>query len=277
VLSDAARTARAALVADRELGGAEFGSALGDLVDDMLRSALADVVAGASPWAVLAMGSYARRELAPGSDLDVMLLHDGSRRGAPDADAAGALWYPLWDAGFTLGQSVRSLREAIALADDDLDALTALLDLRLVAGNPDLAVDLSQRVRNLAPRRRDRMVRALAAAADERFDRPGPVAEMLEPDLKNGAGGLRDLQAPGWAGWALPGDDGGRDPLDGRAWDAGIARLVDRGYLQPDDPVRLREARARLLDARVALHRVGSGRSDRLPLQDQDAVATLVG
>jgi [protein-PII] uridylyltransferase len=277
VLSDAARTARAALVADRELGGAAFGSALGDLVDDVLRSALAEVVAGPSPWAVLAMGSYARRELAPASDLDVMLLHDGSRRSAPSTDAAGALWYPLWDAGFTLGQSVRSVKEAISVADDDLDALTALLDLRLVGGNPELAADLSRRVRDLAPRRRDRMMRALAAAAVERFDRPGPVAEMLEPDLKNGAGGLRDLQAPGWAGWALPGEDGNRDPLDGRAWDVGIARLVDRGYLQPDDPVRLREARARLLDARVALHRVGSGRSDRLPLQDQDAVATMVG
>lgn len=277
MLSDAARTARAALVADRALGGAQFGCALGDLVDDVLRSALGDVVAGPSPWAVLAMGSYARRELAPGSDLDVMLLHDGSRRGTPSADAAGALWYPLWDAGFTLGQSVRSVREAMAIADDDLDALTALLDLRLVAGNPELASDLSVRVRDLAPRRRDRMVRALAAAAVERFERPGPVAEMLEPDLKNGAGGLRDLQAPGWVGWALAGDGAGRDPLDGRAWDTGIARLVDRGYLQPDDPVRLREARTRLLDARVALHRVGSGRSDRLPLQDQDAVATLVG
>ena len=114
MLSDAARTARAALVADRQLGGAQFGRALSDLIDDVLRSALADIVAGPSPWAVLGMGSYARRELAPGSDVDVMLLHDGSRRGAPSADAAGALWYPLWDAGFTLGQSVRSAKEAMA-------------------------------------------------------------------------------------------------------------------------------------------------------------------
>ena len=73
---------------------------------------------------------------------------------------------------------------------------------------------------------------------------------MLEPDLKNGGGGLRDVQAPGWAGWALPaGGATGADLLDGRAWDGGVDVLVARGYLQPDDPDRLRDARARLLDA----------------------------
>src|SRR5262249_28068563 len=64
---------------------------------------------------------------------------------------------------------------------------------------------------------------------------------------------------------------------DGHGWDGGVARLVAQGYLQPGDPERLGEARERFLDARVALQRVGGGRSDRLPLQDQDAVAVLVG
>lgn len=276
MLSDAARSARAELVVDRQLRGAAFGAALADLVDRILGDALAENP-GASSWAVLAMGSYARRELAPGSDVDVMLLHDGGRRGTPHADAAGALWYPLWDAGFTLGQSVRSVKEALAVADDDLDALTALLDLRLVHGDRELATELSRRVRDLAPRRRERVVGALATAASERFEQPGPIAEMLEPDLKNGAGGLRDLQAPGWAGWLLPGDDDDRDPLTGTGWQGGVARLVARGYLDAGDPGRLRDARTRFLDARVALHRVGSARSDRLPVQDQDAVAALVG
>jgi [protein-PII] uridylyltransferase len=278
VLSDAARTARAALVADRDRRGVDFGVALSQLVDRVVHDALAEHP-DASSWAVLAMGSYARRELAPGSDVDLMLLHAGGKRSAPSAEAAGALWYPLWDAGFTLGQSVRSVREALAVADDDLDALTALLDLRLVGGDDELAGELARRVRELAPRRRQRVIGALAAAAADRVARPGPIAEMLEPDLKLGAGGLRDLQAPAWAAWALPPgpDDDAPAPLDGRGWDHGVERLVARGYLQPEDPDRLRDARDRLLDARVALHRVGSGRSDRLPLQDQDAVAVLVG
>jgi [protein-PII] uridylyltransferase len=280
VLPDAARAARDALVDDHALRGAELGAALSDLVDDVVRDALASAARGAA-WAVLAMGSYARRELTPGSDVDVMLLHGGGRRAAPTNEEAGALWYPLWDAGFVLGQAVRSVKEALALADDDLDTLTALLDVRLVAGDRGLAAELTRGVRRLAPRRRDRVVDELASAARRRLEQPGPVAEMLEPDLKNGAGGLRDQQAPGWAGWTLPPAGGDGEPeaelLDGRGWAAGVARLVELGYLQADDPARLAAARDRLLDTRIALHRVTGGRSDRLALQDQDAVAKLVG
>src|SRR4051812_27194087 len=166
------------------------------MLDRVLRDALGTIDRGAG-WAVLALGSYARRELTPGSDVDVMLLHPGGRRATPSADDAGALWYPLWDAGFALGQSVRTVKEALAIADDDLDALTALLDVRIVAGDRDLAVELARRVRDLAPRRRNRVVDALASAAALRLEQPGPIAEMLEPDLKNGGGGLRDVQAPG--------------------------------------------------------------------------------
>ena len=207
-----------------------------------------------------------------------MLLHAGHRRSAPSADAAGALWYPLWDAGFVLGQSVRSVKEALAVADDDLDALTALLDVRLVAGDAALVDDLVGKVRRLAPRRRDRLVGALAAAAEEREARPGSIAEVLEPNLKSGAGGLRDVQTPGWVGWALPGrrrrappsPTAGRGTAAWRCWwPAGTCRrAIRRGCATP---------RRVLLDARVALHRVTGGRSDQLPLQDQDAVARLVG
>jgi [protein-PII] uridylyltransferase len=276
VLSEAVRRERAELVADHGLGGAAFGAALAELIDRVIDDALR-TTAGGRGWAVVALGSYARRELTPGSDVDVMLLHRGRRGREPSADDAGALWYPLWDAGFTLGQSVRTVKDALAVADDDLDALTALLDLRLVAGDRDLATDLGRRVRELAPRRRERVVDALAVAAAERLAHPGPIAEMLEPDLKQGGGGLRDVQAPGWAAWSLAPGSEPDDLLAGRGWDDGLALLVARGYLQPEDPDRLRDARSRLLDARVALHRVGSARSDRLPLQDQDAVAGLLG
>jgi [protein-PII] uridylyltransferase len=273
---DVLRGARAELVADHGRRGEAFGVALAEMLDGVVRDALGTV--DSSGWAVLALGSYARRELTPGSDVDVMLLHPGRRRGGPSPDEAGTLWYPLWDAGFTLGHSVRTVKEALAIADDDLDALTALLDVRLVAGDEDLAADLARRVRELAPRRRDRVLAALSGAAADRLVQPGPIAEMLEPDLKQGGGGLRDVQAPGWAAWTLP-PGGEREPdlLDGRGWDDGVELLVARGYLQPEDPDRLRDARSRFLDARVALHRVAGGRSDRLPLQDQDAVAELVG
>jgi [protein-PII] uridylyltransferase len=276
-VSRSLRDAREDLVARTDLGGLAFGAALAERVDDALVDAAAAL--DASPaWALVALGSYARRELCPGSDIDVMLLHAGGKRGGPSAEVAGTLWYPLWDAGFVLGQSVRTVKEALAVADDDLDAMTALLDLRLVAGDAALLADLGSKVQRLAPRRRGRLVGELAAAAAERLERPGPIAEMLEPNLKTGAGGLRDLQAPGWAGWALPAAETvpGR-PAPTGGWDGGVELLVARGYLQPGDPERLRHARTLLLTARVALHRVTGGTSDQLPLQEQDAVAHLVG
>src|SRR6187399_430795 len=99
------RAARDRLVDDDTLGGAAFGRALAELVDAALVEA-AVALPVSSPWALVALGSYARRELCPGSDIDVMLLHAGGRRSPSLVDAAGRLWYPLWDAGFVLGHSV---------------------------------------------------------------------------------------------------------------------------------------------------------------------------
>lgn len=238
-----------------------FGTALAALVDDALLASASALPA--EPWAIVALGSYARRELCPGSDVDVMLLHGGGRRGTA-ADAAGNLWYPLWDAGFVLGQSVRTVKEALTVADDDLDALTALLDVRVVVGDTALVDDLTTQVHRLAHKRRDRVITALAGASALRQVRPGPVAEMLEPNLKDGGGGLRDLHALDWAGWVVASTPGG------------TAALVAQGHLHDRDRVRLAAANDALLDARVALHRVNRGKSDQLLLQDQDAVAALV-
>jgi [protein-PII] uridylyltransferase len=191
----------------------------------------------------------------------VILVHDGRDDIAAVTDR---LWYPLWDAGFVLGHATRTKKEAVALADRDLDALTALLDARLVAGDDNLFADLVARIRDLAQRRRGRLVRDLRSAVESRREKFGLVSEMLEPNLKDGGGGLRDLQSLAWAGWTV-GEPGGLDAL------------VARGYLRPGDPERLAAARARLLDVRVALHRVTGSRSDALTLQEQDAVAGETG
>lgn len=256
------RTERERVVADTRLRGVAFGQALSDLCD----AALSETAAGLTfkgRWAVLVLGSYARRELCPGSDLDITLVHSGGVRGRDAESAARTLWYPFWDAGFALGQATRTPKEALQLAEKDLDALTALLDVRIVAGDRDFAFEVRDKARALAAKRRDRVVQGLASAADARYDRPGPVAEMVEPNIKDGAGGLRDVQALSWAGWAV-------SPL------GGLTGLIDAGVLAPDDVDELVRANARLLDARVALHRVTGGRSDQLTLQEQDAVARML-
>ena len=192
--ADRLREARARLHADLSLRGTAFGAALSGALDQSVRDVAVGLTLGTA-FAVVALGSYARNELCPGSDVDVMLVHDGRAKGEAVAAAAETLWYPLWDAGFVLGHAVRTPKEALALAATDLDALTVLLDLRVVAGDEAIAVDLRERARRLAEKRRGPVVEALSGAAGLREERPGPVAEMLAPNLKEGAGGLRDVQA----------------------------------------------------------------------------------
>jgi [protein-PII] uridylyltransferase len=259
------RAERAQLLDDESLQGRAFGRALASVLDSVLTT-LATRFGETANVALVALGSYGRGELCPGSDVDVLLLHTGrGRRGVGDVRAlAEQVWYPLWDAGFVTGHGARTVRESISLADDDLDALTTLLEARHVVGNEALTAELVERGRQLARKRQARVLKRLAEDSELRRLRPGPVAEMLEPDLKEGAGGLRDVQSLEWAGWTFGAPGGG-------------AALVERGYLSPDDRARLFSGRERLLEARVALQRVTGSRADRLALQEQDAVAASLG
>ena len=263
MITESLRDARAALLADTSVQGGAFGAALAEALDTNLRK-LFEELGPRVPSALAALGSYGRGELCPGSDIDVLLLHDARGRKRNDVSPlAEQLWYPLWDAGFVTGHGTRTVKESIALADEDLDTLTAFLDARLVVGDDRLVDELVAKARDLARRRAPRVLEQLADAADRRRVKPGPVAEVLEPDLKDGAGGLRDIQALGWAAYTLGAD--------------GVPGLVERGFLAAPDLARLLAARDRLLEVRVALQRVTGGRSDRLLLQEQDAVAAALG
>jgi [protein-PII] uridylyltransferase len=259
------REGRDALTRDSARRGRDFGRALADLLDEELAIAFGDGIREADV-ALVALGSYARRELCPGSDVDVLLVHDakGRRKIAAVRTLTERLWYLLWDAGFVTGHGTRTVKESLALADDDLDALTALLDVRHLVGAPRLSVQLETKARELVFRRRARALRQLGDAAEVRRVRPGPIAELLEPDLKEGAGGLRDVHSLEWAGWALgaPG---------------GTGTLVANGYLTDDDLARIAAGRELLLDIRVALQRTTGAHSDRLALQEQDTVAAELG
>jgi [protein-PII] uridylyltransferase len=257
------RAARAALIEDVQLRGGAFGIALAGALDAALAEEFA-AGAGKLRVALVALGSYARRDLCPGSDVDVLLLHDVKNRQRDTVrELAERCWYPLWDAGFVTGHGLRTVKESIALADSDLDALTAFLDARPIAGDASLTAELVARGRELAVRRGTRVLEQLADAAELRRLRPGLVSEMLEPDVKEGGGGLRDLHALAWAGHALGAD--------------GLAGLEARGFVSGADAARLGDAWARLLDVRVGLHRATGGRTDRLALQEQPAVADLLG
>ncbi len=197
----------------------------------------------------MAVGGAGRREPAAGSDLDLVLVHDGR----PDVAAlADAVWYPVWDAGVALDHSVRTLPEAAAVARDDLKAALGLLDARHVAGDPEVTAELVSATRASWRAGAAKRLPELRAAGEERARASGEVAFLLEPDLKEARGGLRDVHA-----------------LQALA----VAQVADA----PGEAVRA--GYALLLDVRGELHRRTTSRkgNDRLLLQEQDAVAARLG
>lgn len=245
------RMDRDELLADGTLKGAAWCRAYSDLVDTWLAKLLQNAVGSVAAHgiALVATGGYGRAELSPQSDLDVMLLHNGRDDIGAIADR---VWYPIWDTGVKLGHSVRTVRTAVALAGDDLDTATALLTVRHLAGDTALTGDLSQAARELWRKQAKWWLTQLGRRVDERHEIAGEVAFLLEPDLKEGRGGLRDVHSLRWAEAA------------------GVA-LFD------EDVASVTEAYSTLLDARVELHRRTGRPSNQLVLQEQDAVAAALG
>jgi [protein-PII] uridylyltransferase len=222
---------------------AELRTALTDLADRWLGDALGD----ASDVALVAVGGYGRGALAPGSDLDVVLLHAGR---ADVKELAEQIWYPIWDSGIKLDHSVRSVDEAVSVAREDLKAMLGLIDVRHVAGDEELSSSLRTQVLTAWRRDARRRLPEVRAAVHERAEKYGELAFLLEPDLKESRGGLRDVHAMQAAA---------------AAW------IVDA----PSDAVK--HATARLMDVRGEVHRCSSRSGDRLVLQEQSAVASSLG
>ncbi|MEU6991321.1 [protein-PII] uridylyltransferase [Streptomyces sp. NPDC046465] len=246
--------ARLRLLHEESRSGPPRRSALADLTDDWLAGLFR---AGSSPAdsvprgaALVAVGGYGRGELSPRSDLDLLLLHDGNAEGREVAALADRLWYPVWDLGLALDHSVRTPAEARRTAHEDLKVHLGLLDARHVAGDPGLTAALRTSVladwRNQAVKR----LPELRELCDERAERQGELSYLLEPDLKEARGGLRDATA---------------------------LRAVAASWLADAPREGLADARRHLLDVRDALHLSTGRATDRLALQEQDQVAAELG
>jgi len=186
----------------------------------------------------------------PGSDLDVMLVHNGRHSTKEMAAIADAVWYPVWDSGYGLDHSVRTVKEALSIAEADLKTALGLLDGRFVAGDETLAADLVDKAMVQWQRYGRRRIEALASTVEKRHLRFGEVAFLLEPDLKEGRGGLRDIQALRAGALISPVVDG-TDPA-----------LMAAGDV--------------LLTVRIELQRTKVKEQNLLLLQDQDAVAAAL-
>jgi [protein-PII] uridylyltransferase len=241
--------ARAALLGgssrQRQLTAPALRAALADLYELWLSSRCAAVGIGCGS-ALVAVGALGRREVVPYSDLDLVLLHDGKRDVAQLADS---LWYPLWDARVELDHSVRTVGQAVQVATTDLRAALGLLDARLIAGDEDLFIAMDTAVRRAWRSGIRGRLDELVESARQRWASSGDIAHRVEPDLKNGHGGLRDVQL-----------------LDALA----TGQLVDRAGSE------VREARELLLDVRTEVHRLAGRARDVLHAQEADDVAALL-
>ncbi|MFJ6747546.1 [protein-PII] uridylyltransferase [Streptomyces sp. NPDC091266] len=232
--------------------GTDRRAALARLTDDWLAGLMTEAATAADvPGAALvAVGGYGRGELSPRSDLDLLLLHDGSADRGAVAALADRLWYPVWDLGLDLDHSVRTPAEARKASHDDLKVQLGLLDARHIGG--DAALTAALRTAAYADWRAGATKRLpeLHDLCQERAERQGELQYLLEPDLKEARGGLRDATA---------------------------LRAIAASWLADAPRGGLEAARTRLLDTRDALHLVTGRATDRLSLQEQDQVAEALG
>ncbi|MEV4352554.1 [protein-PII] uridylyltransferase [Actinoplanes sp. NPDC049596] len=195
---------------------------------------------------LVAVGGLGRRDCAPYSDLDLVLLHNGA---AGIDRIAASLWYPIWDARLGLDHSVRTLPEALSVAHDDVKVSLGLLDARHVAGDAGLSAELVAAASDQWRRTAVRLLPQLKELTTARWASHGELAFLLEGDLKEAAGGLRDVT---------------------------ILRAIGRAGVADTMRPAVRAANLRVLDTRDALHLAVGRRVDRLVAQERAAVAELL-
>ena len=238
------------------------------LIQHLARTAVlekGESLAKAESLAIVALGGYGRQELSPYSDIDILFLYPGKAEGAAVAKLSEALLYLLWDVGFTVGHSVRSLAECVSMALEDPISRHSLIDARLLWGNESLFRTMQERLtREVLEKHRPAYLRQLLEDREERYAKFGGVVCLQEPNLKESAGGLRDLHTLLWAGRIAEGVDG-------------ITGMVEAGIVPEREAKAIQSAYDFLLRVRNDLHFLTGRRTDVLSLALQQQVAPHFG
>ena len=214
--------------------------------------------------AVFALGGYGRREQCPHSDVDLLVLHSGAVTPFVET-VTESLLYSLWDARLQVGHAVRNAAECVALAAGDLTIKTALLDGRYLCGSPELAGEFETQVRRkLATTDVDGFVAAKMAESRSRHEKHGGSVFILEPNVKEGQGGLRDLNHVLWVARVKT------DAID-------LEALRERGAVTAREYEELAAAREFLFRTRTALHFHSRTKTEQLTFERQDAIGARFG
>src|SRR5512143_1134333 len=217
------------------------------------------------PISLVALGGYGRRELAPFSDLDLLVLHERGDAKPFAKLASERFLYALWDLRLEVGYGIRDLAHCETLAQEDHTARTALLDLRHLAGDLRLYRELErEQLHGLSQSRVDGFVTEKIAEMRQRREKYGDSLYLLEPNVKQSEGGLRDLQSALWiarARWKI----------------AGITELLARAILPEREIGELRRARDFVWRVRNELHYLENRKWDQLTFDVQPQVAQYMG
>jgi [protein-PII] uridylyltransferase len=255
------------LLDDGAQRGAAFARRHATIMDGLVSSLFgAAVVAAPQRTRVVlgAVGGYGRSLLGWKSDLDLRFVTDGPAESIQRL--AEAMLYPLWDAGVSVGHQVATVAELVEAARDDLPTATSLLDFRRVAGDVGLGRELEMRAFGgvFNERALPDFLRRLEQEVSERYQRFGDSVYLLEPDIKCGAGGLRDLDIALWTARARFRTRGAQD-------------LLRVGLLSSAEAEALVGAKEFLWKVRNQLHRHANRRNDRLTFDEQESLAELLG
>jgi [protein-PII] uridylyltransferase len=264
-LRKALAEARPALLAQFTRGDV-IVSRLSQITDE----ALAAIVVNAQTLApekakisIVATGGYGRGQLAPLSDVDLLILHSGLSEEALKP-IVNAILYPLWDAGLVVGQGVHTPGSAVKFAEKDMTAMTAYLDARFVAGDAKLFKEFTSKYDLLRWRMKSKFVKAKRLEQESRHDSSSQSRYLSEPDLKEGKGGLRDIHVIGWIYHALYGRSLNVAPKRG-------------AIFHPEDAESLKKAERFLLSLRVHLHDLRGRADERLTFEIQPTLAERLG
>jgi [protein-PII] uridylyltransferase len=279
--SDLRRVARTYVKKGRELllerhregaGGLEVVSAYSTMMDHLIRHLFGQVSddfirrypSENQRCAVVAQGGYGRGELNPYSDIDLLFLY--SWKVSPYVEAVTErLLYTLWDAGLQVGHATRTVKESIALSASDMKVKTALLDARYLCGNYDLYQEFEKAVESrLIKKRVNRFVQEKLTENRLRHESYGGSVYLLEPDVKDGEGGLRDIHTARWIGRVKA----GAKELDS---------LALKAIVSADDVAKLKTSQDFLLRVRNELHFSTGKHQDQLTFEEQEKVSHALG
>jgi len=253
--------------------GAEAMEALTELVDGLIigryRNGLRQLgeaaeIAASQACCLVALGGYGRRELAPHSDIDLMVLFKTDAK-EMIPDLVKSVLHPLWDAGFQVGHSVRMIQECLDLAAEDLTIRTSMMEARFLAGSASLFQEFHDRyARRIVGKGVDRFIDQKLEERRREYEKFGATVYLLEPNVKKSQGGLRDLHVLQWIGMA-------------RYHAATIRELADRGILSRQDYRALTDAREFLWRVRALMHVHAGSAQEILTFDEQVWLAQRFG